>query len=374
MLKQLKQADARLVTAYLRTDNAGCYKGAGTLLAVRRIYIETGVLIRRFDFSDAQSGKGPCDRMAAVTKGNIRRFINEKNDCITSGDFVRGAKATHHMTVSSCRLPSPISTKSPKWAGVHNFNNLQYQLISQGSGAKSKSPGQDVRITVWRTYDIGPGQFFSLSKLNPSVDTINEIHVGTQHENLEWQTDSIAQRNCHSSAVCDHFSMHNVDQSASKINEDSEDEDCTTTDVVIATENQSGFVTFDCPEPRCVMEFRREDRLNAHLLLGTHKIIDSSCRLLDKAILMYKDGISRDAPDKVPFLSTQISSDSSSKAGVKMLEEGWGLFRPRTRAPFSIAQRSYLDQKYNDGEKSGAKWDPESIAEVSAQWSCCAIT
>ena len=204
MLKQLKQADAKLVTAYLRTDNAGCYKGSGTLLAVRRIYKETGVLIRRFDFSDAQSGKGPCDRMSAVTKGNIRRFINEKNDCVTSGDFVRGAKATHHMTVMSCRLPESISTKSPKWSGVHNFNNLQYELINQGRATESKSSGEDVRVTVWRAYDIGPGQFFSLSKLSPSVDRMNEIHIGTQHENLEWQTDSIVQCNCYSSVPGDH--------------------------------------------------------------------------------------------------------------------------------------------------------------------------
>ena len=27
----------------------------------------------------------------------------------------------------------------------------------------------------------------------------------------------------------------------------------------------SRFVTFDCPEPRCTMQFRREDRLRAHL-------------------------------------------------------------------------------------------------------------
>jgi len=68
-------------------------------------------LVRRFDFSDAQSGKGPCDRMAAVIKANIRRFINEKNDCVTSSDFVRAAESTQYMTVMTCRLPDSGATR-----------------------------------------------------------------------------------------------------------------------------------------------------------------------------------------------------------------------------------------------------------------------
>ena len=43
----------------------------------------------------------------------------------------------------------------------------------------------------------------------------------------------------------------------------------------------SGSVTFDCPEPRCTMQFRREDRLRAHLLVGSNRFIDHSCSLLD---------------------------------------------------------------------------------------------
>ena len=169
------------------------------------------------------------------------------------------------------------------------------------------------------------------------------------------------------------FFVYRVGQSVNDIEENSDDEDFANVDLVIPSENQSGFVTSDCPEPRCSMEFRREDRLNAHLLVGIHKIVDSSCRLLDKAILMYKNGLSRDGPSQVPILPAQTTSDSATKYGVKNLEEGWGLFHPRTRAPFSIAQRSYLDQKYNEGEKSGAKWDPESIAEVSSQLSRYAV-
>ena len=169
------------------------------------------------------------------------------------------------------------------------------------------------------------------------------------------------------------FFVHHVDQSANNIDEDLDDEDGNNADVVISRESQSGFVTSDCPEPRCVMEFRREDRLKAHLLVGIRKIVDLSCRLLDEAILLYKDGLSRDGPSYVSNLPAQTTSDSATKNGVKNLKEFWGLFHLRTRAPFSIAQRSYLDQKYSEGEKSGTKWDPAPIAEVFSQLSYCAV-
>ena len=32
----------------------------------------------------------------------------------------------------------------------------------------------------------------------------------------------------------------------------------------------SGFVTYNCPEPCCTMQFRRENRLRAHILVGSH--------------------------------------------------------------------------------------------------------
>ena len=131
-----------------------------------------------------------------------------------------------------------------------------------------------------------------------------------------------------------------------------------------AKEQSSAFVTFDCPEPHCIMQFRREDRLNAHLLLGVHKTLASSVRLVDKAILIYRDGFTRDDHKQVPVLPASITTGSSSTDINDKLMEGWALFRPRARVPFSIAQRSYLDEKYNDGEKSGGKWNADSVAEV----------
>jgi hypothetical protein len=55
----------------------------------------------------------------------------------------------------------------------------------------------------------------------------------------------------------------------------------------------SAYVTFDCPDNRSIMQFRWEDRLNVHRLLGLHKARVPSFRLIDKVIVMYKDGLER---------------------------------------------------------------------------------
>ncbi|CAF5161607.1 unnamed protein product, partial [Rotaria sp. Silwood1] len=45
-------------------------------------------MIRRFDFSDPQEGKGPSYRYAAVLKSHIRRYLNEGHDVSTTAQFV----------------------------------------------------------------------------------------------------------------------------------------------------------------------------------------------------------------------------------------------------------------------------------------------
>jgi hypothetical protein len=55
--------------------------------------------------------KEPYDRMTSVKKVNVRRFVNEKSDGITSTNVVEAANATRFMTIVKYRLPD-VSSKS----------------------------------------------------------------------------------------------------------------------------------------------------------------------------------------------------------------------------------------------------------------------
>jgi hypothetical protein len=133
--------------------------------------------------------------MAAVTKGNIRRFINEKNDCVTSSDFVRAAKSTRYMTVMACRLAPSSNKNKTKWPGIQNYNNIQYELVPKKTLRRLKTEENEIRVTVWRAFDIGTGQPFQWSKLNASGNNIIPIETSIRYDNCKWQEDSFEKGN-----------------------------------------------------------------------------------------------------------------------------------------------------------------------------------
>ncbi|XP_052098404.1 uncharacterized protein LOC127733128 isoform X2 [Mytilus californianus] len=59
------------------SDNAGCYKNTMMMVALRA---ELGDKLKTYNFSEAQDGKGPCDRRASHIKAYVRRYINEGHD------------------------------------------------------------------------------------------------------------------------------------------------------------------------------------------------------------------------------------------------------------------------------------------------------
>jgi hypothetical protein len=58
ILMKIKRRNPMVEHAYLRSDNAGCYHSAQTILSLPQLSLDTGIAIRRFDFSDPQGGKG----------------------------------------------------------------------------------------------------------------------------------------------------------------------------------------------------------------------------------------------------------------------------------------------------------------------------
>lgn len=121
------------------------------------------------------------------------------------------------------------------------------------------------------------------------------------------------------------------------------------------SKHSSSFVTFDCPEPHCIKQFRREDRVRPHLLVGSHKYSDLSLPLLDKAALIYKDTLESDRPKQVSMLSTISTTSKTTVTSRNNLKQGWALFHPRKKVLFTPVQRAYLNEKYDEGERSGAK-------------------
>ena len=70
------------------------YRSGGLLVPIRHIGRLTGISIKRYDFSEPQAGKGPCDRSSTHQKSHVNRFLNEGND-VMSAEKVKKALESH---------------------------------------------------------------------------------------------------------------------------------------------------------------------------------------------------------------------------------------------------------------------------------------
>jgi hypothetical protein len=112
LLLRLKRFKPNIKSVVVRSDNAGCYHGGEFILAVEQLYHNTGVLIERMDFSEAQAGKSVCDRRSADLKGDCRRHVNEGHDITNSAEFINGAKSTKGFSIIACQVKEKKTSKA----------------------------------------------------------------------------------------------------------------------------------------------------------------------------------------------------------------------------------------------------------------------
>lgn len=151
-LRHLKSEHPEITAAAYKQDNTGCYHSAAMLTACHFMEKETGIRVKRIDFSDPQGGKGSCDRKAATIKAHVRRYINEGHDvsnaealreAILSQGGVRGVRVT---VVDAAGIQT---IQGIKIDGINSLNNFKYS---------------DKKLTMWKAYDIGQGKTLDWSK------------------------------------------------------------------------------------------------------------------------------------------------------------------------------------------------------------------
>lgn len=154
LLHKVKQEYPVVTTAYLRSDNAGCYHNGPLLLSLREVGERTGVRPARYDFSEPQAGKDICDRKTAAMKAHIKRWVNERHDVVTAEDMKAALES--HGSIKGCRAAvvevdtTRVRNKDSKIPGISVLNNFQYE-----NGG----------IRVWKAYNIGPGRLIPYSDL-----------------------------------------------------------------------------------------------------------------------------------------------------------------------------------------------------------------
>lgn len=333
VFSQLKEIMPAINSVYLRPDNAGCYHCASTLLSVHQVANKHRINLERVDFSDPQGGKGCCDHKATTIKGHMRTYLNSGHDTESALQMITAIESSGGMAGVSVTVSGQQSTAKftpVKWEGVSFINNIAY--TSKG-------------VQVWRAYGVGSGKFLPSSNFRQQTGgALPQLNKGVDNANSNVSFQAVKARR-HAKQMTDF-------EKAPPKGDDSDNE---------SGEKQNEL--FFCPEEGCVKSFQQYLSLQKHLDCGKRKYALEHETLYDKAMIMYATKLEQGA-GVVPEINDEAVHVSLEGDG-PALPMGWALKSTAgTRKNLSVAQKKYLIEVFQAGERTGQKADPTRISKA----------
>ncbi|CAC5390221.1 unnamed protein product [Mytilus coruscus] len=279
------------------------------------------IKIKRVDFSDPQGGKCICDRKAAHITGHIKRYVNEGNNVVTADDFRKAVATMSNVKVVVCLPPDSKSDslKCPKMESISCLNNFLYDNNS---------------MTVWRQYDIGKGQRYPFKDIGINANTC--IPAITTLSVSDLKVKQLKQKPL----------QHVQEGESQQIQPDK--------NPTLQVENASNL--FSCPEDGCICTFINFGNMLRHLDIGNHTFSEQNVNLKDRVRIMYSELIETKSLQKDHVVPDEPVIETSH-----LLNKGWGPKGKREVKRFSVEQKDFLVQKFNQGEVTGHKYEPEEV-------------
>ena len=117
---------------------------------------------------------------------------------------------------------------------------------------------------------------------------------------------------------------------------------------------------FSCPQEGCIGVFQRLSSLERHLSFEKCSKSLERQPLLDLAKTKYATNL-MEGVGVIPTLKSR-EHVITSEAGLN-IKEGWALKETKKAYRFNDTQRAYLERKFNIGQSTGRKMDPEAVAK-----------
>ena len=298
----------RVTGAFLKSDNAGCYHNGRLLFSLPAIGNRTGITVKRYDFSDPQSGKDICDRKIAPMKAHIRRYVNEKNDVLTAEDMKKaldshGGTKGCRVAVAEVNLTKENKKQTKEIDGISLLNNFSFE---------------ESGLTAWKAYDIGPGKY-----------------IASRHDN-QGPTDL--------TILCP-FEVASVQKGTLKHS---------------TSETSNVQQVFSCEEEGCIQTFSTFQDLENHMDTEEHQREVSKETMYDSIRKKWADKVSHLAKGQ---LVPTIDSSREEIAAVEVAEVGWALKGLKKHQKVTQGVRCFLNDKFEIGSNTGRKADPAQVAK-----------
>ena len=312
---EVKKKSPEIVEAFVRSDNAGCYHCALLLLSIQGISQRTGIVTRRYDFSESNSGKDICDRHISPMKSHIRQHVNSGHDVENAADMKEALDS--YSGVRGCRASvvkvntNAQEMRNHNWTGVQTFANFQFS---------------EEGIKMWKAYNIGQGKFVKYDKLMKSCSS-------------QGNTDLV---------VIDPFTSPRMSIGCLHKSNKAKESD-----------NDTSCCEFSCPREGCIKMFNTNAEMQKHLDVGRHSFRSQRDFMNDTIKRKWANACSSVRPS---YVSSEDNLRENSTADYPAVESGWALKKSRKASRFSDHVKEYLMRLFLEGEETGNKYDPAAVA------------
>uniref|UniRef100_A0AC34G8W0 C2H2-type domain-containing protein n=1 Tax=Panagrolaimus sp. ES5 TaxID=591445 RepID=A0AC34G8W0_9BILA len=279
---------------------------------------ESGVEITKYSFSEPQNGKGNCDRIAALVKNKIRRFIRAGNNVNNEKEFYNAAVSYPGISYVTI-IRATVKRVDPKIPAAALKGIASYYIFTPLNEG----------ILVHRAANIGEGKLFKYNKFNfkqqkiPILDITDEQTFEKIDNEEMWRSDKTRNKADYSGEKCHIFECPNVD--------------CDET-----------FVTYS-------------DYIK-HVVFSQHGKVN---QMRDYAAVIYQEAVKQQKPsynNLAQILNSErtvenaLDEDTAPKLG-------WGHRKPKKLPEITGRAEQYVSRLFNDGVRSKAKkWKPKDVA------------
>ena len=327
VLSRVKNSDPQIAKAFIRSDNAGCYHSADTIVSAIHMWELTGIVIKRVDFCDPQGGKGPCDRYAAVIKSHIRRYLNENHNVTNASEFVEAChsyKGVKGVLALNCTTVKDNVKRNKKCTIKQITNYYNFEYTEEG-------------LLVHRSWDVGTGLLLHWSQLkfNRSIGNI------LSNRDVDCHQDWLRSKQKYD---CGMMETDNYATSRSEI---------------LPSSNKEKKL-FECnAREGCTAAFMKFGNLINHILLGDHKPSIERFSLKDTAMKTYYCKLEEVGSRRI--ISVDVNEKQINQLKRNPLSKGWALPIRKPNKEFSSKQREYLEAKFNQGVSGVKHWKPKDV-------------
>ena len=125
------------------------------------------------------------------------------------------------------------------------------------------------------------------------------------------------------------------------------------------SQDQKAMSLFYCPVKGCMKTFLRSSTLQHHLIIDEHVIQSKKETIYERA----KQGYAKHLEEGF-HANPALHTKSELFQGENNLKPGWALKSCKSRSPFNDRQKEFLNEIFEEGERTGTKANPDTVAKT----------